>query len=86
MSDEIYHLIGAVRKNSAPEVRVALSEFRGSPLIDVQIFADFEGQPDDRQPTKKGVALDVRALPDLIQVLQNAEREAQRRGLIGGAA
>lgn len=80
--DDAYHHVGTVRKNSAEEIRIALSEFRGSPLIDVRIFCDIEGLPDDRVATKKGVALSIRALPDLIQVLQSAEREARRRGLI----
>lgn len=82
--DDAYDLMGAVRKNAAEEVRVALSEFRGSPLVDVRIFCDVDGQA-ERQPTKKGVALNVRALPDLIEALQRARNEAERRGLIGGA-
>jgi hypothetical protein len=82
--DDAYDLVGAVRKNATEEVRVALNEFHGSSLIDLRVFADLgDGE---RRPTKKGVALNVRALPELIEVLQRAEAEARRRGLISGGA
>ena len=83
--DDENHLVGFVRKNSVEEVRVALRDFRGEAFVDVRLFVDIVGGPDGRQPTRKGVSLKVRALPDLINLLQRAEVEARRRGLIGSA-
>jgi len=80
--DDAYDLIGAVPKNAAEEVRIALSEFRGASLIDLRIFADLgDGE---RRPTKKGLALRIDRLPELIAALERARTEAERRGLIGG--
>lgn len=69
------------------DVRVALDEFHGVDLIDVRVWADFKAGPAGvvRAPTKKGVALNVRSLPELIQALQKAQEEAQRRGLLPDA-
>jgi len=69
-----------VPKNAAEEVRVALSEFRGASLIDLRIFADLGDG--DRHPTKKGLALRIDRLPQLIDALERARDEAARRGLI----
>ena len=83
--DDEYYLVGFVRRNSVEEVRVALKESRGEAFIDVRLFVDvFGGRPENRQPTRKGISLRTRALPDLINLLKRAEAEARRRGLIGG--
>ncbi len=79
--DDAYDLIATVRKNASDEVRIALSEFRGTSLIDMRVFSDFDGSG-ERRPTKKGLALSVTRLPDLIDALQLAKAEAERRGLM----
>lgn len=82
--DDAYHLIGSVRRNSQERLQVALSEYRGSPFIDVRIFADLgDGEP---QPTRKGITVRPDRLADLIDTLEDARAEAERRGLIGGRA
>lgn len=79
--------IATIAKNSLEDVRVALDEYQGTDLIDVRVWADFKTGPAGliRAPTKKGVALNVRALPELIRALQGAEEEARRRGLLPDA-
>lgn len=81
--DDAYHLIGSVQRNSQERLQVALSEYRGSPFIDVRIFADLGGGG-DLQPTRKGITVRPDRLADLIDTLEDAKAEAERRGLIGG--
>lgn len=72
-----------IPKNSREEVRVCLDEFGGRQLVDVRVYADFNAGPvETRGPTKKGVALAVERLPDLIKGLEAAKAEAIRRGLL----
>jgi hypothetical protein len=74
--------IGIVEKNSREHVVVSLSEFRGHQLIDVRVYASFDGG-EERHPTKKGISIKVERLRDLMDVLQGAERKAIELGLLG---
>ena len=75
-------IVARIEKNRLEEVVIALETFRGVDLIDIRVHADFSGADPERRPTKKGVALKVEKLPQLIAALQNAEVEARRRGLL----
>jgi hypothetical protein len=61
-------LIGTVPKNGAEEVRVALTSYKGTAIVDVRTFSEF-GDAVERRPTKKGVSLQVGHLPALISKL-----------------
>ena len=79
--------IATVPKNGVEEVRISLSDYMGHALIDLRTFAEF-GDADERRATKKGIALKIERLPELIAGLQRAEAEARSRGLLtskGGA-
>lgn len=77
--------IAIVEKNSREDVRIAIDEFRGTQLVDIRVFADFNSnEADTRTPTKKGVSLKIERLPDLIRALEKAKEEAARRGLLPG--
>lgn len=79
------HPCAVIPKNSREEVRVSLDEFGGHQLVDVRVYADFNTGPvETRGPTKKGVALAVERLPDLIAALEAARTEAIARGLLKG--
>jgi hypothetical protein len=67
------------RRNES--VRVELSEYEGRALINVRIWAT--GTDGIDRPTPKGVAMDIRKLPELVRALIAAEAEARLRGLIG---
>jgi hypothetical protein len=75
-------IIATVEKNTLEEVRVALDEFHGIDLIDIRVFADFTGTHAEKRPTKKGISLKVAKLPELIEALEKARAEAERRGLL----
>ena len=75
--------LAIIEKNSREDCRIALDEYKGHTLIDVRVWADFAAGPvATRCATKKGVALDVSRLPDLIAALEAAKDEAERRGLL----
>jgi hypothetical protein len=70
------------RRNES--VRVTLSEYEGHCLINVRVYAT-GGDSVDR-PTPKGVAMDVRKLPELARALAKAEAKARELGLIDDEA
>ena len=75
-------LIAVVPKNQREEIRVSIDQFKGTELLDVRIFANFDDGDGERRPTKKGISVKVERLPELIAALHLAEVEARRRGLI----
>ena len=78
-------LVATVAKNAAEEVRVSLSEFKGSQLIDLRIYAEFGAAVGEKQATRKGIALKLAKLPELIEALQAARIKAERMGLLTAA-
>lgn len=74
-------VIATLRKNAAEDVRVALTEYRGHPLVDLRIFAEYQSTG-EVGPTKKGLTFSPSMLPGLIEALQAAEAESRRRGLL----
>lgn len=76
-------VIATIEKNAVEEVRVALSEYRGHDLVNLRIWANYDSAGSEKRPTKKGFALRIERLPELIAVLKKAEAEARAAGLLG---
>ena len=81
-SENSDQLVATIIKNSTEELRIALSEYRGCHLINCRIWANYDSPLEEKRPTKKGFALAVAKLPELIEVLQRAEQEARAAGLL----
>ena len=62
---------------------MALSEYRGHDLVNLRIWANYDSAGSEKRPTKKGFALRIERLPELIAVLKKAEAEARAAGLLG---
>lgn len=75
------NIVARIEKNKLEEVVVALDEFRGTSLLDIRVWADFDGEG-ERRPTKKGIAVKVEKLPEIIAVLEKAREAAERHGLL----
>ena len=73
--------ITTFEKNKSEEVRVELSEFNGHDLVAARIYATSRADG-TRVPTRKGLTLNVKLLPALIEGLQAAEVEARAAGLL----
>ena len=62
-------------------VRVARTTWRGKNRVDVrQVFEVRPGDPDSRQPTRRGVSLRLEYLPRLLAALRRIEAEAIEAG------
>jgi hypothetical protein len=67
------------RRNKRESVKVSLSEFRGTPTIDVRCwFATGDGDKAGRA----GITLSAKHLPELADGINRALDEATARGLI----
>ncbi len=75
-------MIATIEKNAVEKLRVALSEYRGHDLVDLRIWANYDSAGSEKRPTKKGFALRIEFLPELIAVLKKAESEARSAGLL----
>ena len=74
-----------IPKNATEEVRVELSEYKGHQLLNARVW----WTPDDGKtwnPSKRGFALHVDALPELLAGLTALEAEAERRGWLEDSA
>jgi len=68
-------------KNSVEEVRVCLSEYQGSFLIDTRVYYK-DSSPEGYKPSKKGVSIRYSKLPALLQALEKARAVLIERGLL----
>lgn len=74
---------GAIPAGRGFEVRVERTTFRQRPRIDIRLHYEYRiGDPDSARPTKKGIAIELRHLPRLRQLLEAAERDAVEAGLL----
>lgn len=67
------HYVGEVEKGRGAKVIVRLNTFKGKEYIDVRIFLG------DKIPTTKGVSLPIDKLSALINLLEKAEEEVNKR-------
>ena len=60
-----------IRKSDTSEVRVTRSNWKGRCVIDVRVWY-FPKGGDDYVPSRKGLTIDAKKLPDLIEALKEA--------------
>ena len=76
--------IATIPKNQREEIRVALSEFTkdGTTYDMVSARVHYDAGNGEMKPGRNGLTVPVRLLPDLIEALEKAERQARAAGLI----
>ena len=74
--------LATIRKNTAEEIRIELTQFNGHDLLNVRVWTDPRNGGSERIPTRAGIACRVALLPEIIEALQQAEAEARARGLL----
>lgn len=79
-------VIGTLARNARETVRVSLEEFRGKKLVQVRTCVELTRACGVLTPTAKGVAIDAGRLPELRELLAEAEAKAREMGWIGGAS
>ena len=72
-------IVGSIEKNKREEIRVTLSNFKGHDLVGCRIW--FKAG-DGFKPSSKGIAINVRILPELIGLLEEAEKKAVELGVL----
>jgi hypothetical protein len=68
-------------RDRSKHVRVDLSEFKGHALVNVRVWET--GTDGIDRPSKAGLALAIRKLPELTRALLKAEDRAREMGLLG---
>ena len=76
------HRIASLRKNSCERLDITLEEYNGADLLNLSVVATTVGRHalNRMKGTARFVSVGVRMLPDLIEALQAAERQALRDG------
>ena len=69
-------VLASCERQDGTELRVTLKEYQGRPWIDVRIWQAAEGEK--TIPTKKGVGIRTRELPDVVEALVSAMQELQK--------
>jgi hypothetical protein len=65
-------IIGEIKKTNNVKTMVRLTEFKGRNFLDIRDF--FKGkEATDFGPTKKGIALDISRIGDIISLMEQAE-------------
>jgi hypothetical protein len=65
--------VGQLTKNTKIVTKIRITEFKGNKYIDIRdYFLPANGQ--DYQPTKKGTAMPVALISDLVTLLEKAEQ------------
>lgn len=82
MSVDVYTLIAKVPKGSESEFRIAINENDGDRVVDLRVWVTtpYGG----RRPSRVGVTIRPKRLGQVIEALQQAQAEAERRGLASG--
>ena len=75
MADPKNQLIHVVEKNSAEEVRVSLSTFKGREYADLRVY--FKGGDGEMRPSKRGLTLCTALLPDLETAILKLRQAAE---------
>lgn len=76
-------IVTTIRKNDFEELRVAISEFEASGKVHQMMSARvFYLDGKEYKPGKNGINLKVELLPQLVEALAKAEKEARSAGLL----
>ena len=67
--------IGEIKKTPSVNLKVRLTEFKGRNFLDVRDFFRSKSATMDG-PTKKGITLDIKMIPQLVSLLEIVETEA----------
>jgi hypothetical protein len=73
-------IVGSFPKNNREEVRVTLSKFKGYDLVGVRQW--FRNENDEPRPSKSGVTIRVDLLPELLDLMQQAQDIAVEKGIL----
>jgi len=75
MSENESRLVAELDKNSAELIRIHFVQWKKTTYADIRVWHKTEvGDDGDIKPTTKGLRINAELLPDLIRVLNEAQR------------
>ena len=74
-------VLAVLEKNTVEDVHVALTEYKGHDLFALRVYVDSEDGK-EKIPTRKGLTVSVKLLPELAQAVNAALLEAEKAGLL----
>lgn len=66
-------IIGEIEKNTKERIRVSIEEFHGHTLINCRVY--FKTDSGEWRPTKKGIALGMNNIDEVIELLKEAGKK-----------
>jgi len=83
MAEPLNVLVATIPRGSRAEIRVQLTEFKGSRYAEVRQYEEFSTAMGRRSPTAKGVIIPFDRLVQFARAVAEAEAQARDLGLIG---
>jgi hypothetical protein len=74
-------LVGILEKGKTRDLRAQLMTYHGHKYLDLRTFVVTDAS-DERSPTKKGVTVPIDKIPELRELLEQAEAAASEAGLL----
>lgn len=71
-------IIHEFKKNLYETVRLSLDNFKGSDILSIWVFYSNDGDEGEWKPSKKGVSLQAKHIPELKKGIDKAYKEYQR--------
>ena len=65
------NVIGEIKKNKTQKIIVSTDEYKGHKYIDLRVHYEDE-KSGDYKPTKKGIAVNPKILPDVVEMMVRA--------------
>ena len=69
-------VIGEVQKNKREKIIVSINEYQGFKYVDLRIHYEDEVSG-DYKPTKKGVALSSKVIPEIVELIVKGAEDLQ---------
>lgn len=66
-------VIKDIEKNANNKIRISITEFKGNNYIDLRVY--YEDDAGEYKPTKKGITFTPELISQVIESLQEAEKE-----------
>ena len=73
--------ISVIESTKSADIRVRFMEWHGHNYCDIRKFITTDATG-EREPTRKGIAIPINLLGEVIEALQEAQRAAEASGLL----
>ena len=70
------NIIGEIQKNQKEKIIISTNEYKGHKYVDLRVHYEDETSG-DYKPTKKGIAVNPKILPDVVEMMVQAAESLQ---------